>query len=118
MLYYMFDLHQSSDCVHWFFQLCIILGLPLMPTNWRPLIISAFLVAQKVWDDKYITNADFAYIYPFFTTSEINKLEQIFLEILQYNVIVKGPLYAKYYFELRSLFKKEEEFPLAPLDPD
>ena len=74
-----------------------------------------------MWDDKYLSNADFAFIYPFFVTEEINKLEQKFLELLQYetikfllfkisyryNVTVKSALYAKYYFELRTLFKNE-----------
>lgn len=46
--------------------------LPLYPTNWRPLILCSLLVAQKVWDDKYLSNADFAFIYPFFVTDEIN----------------------------------------------
>lgn len=74
------------------------------------------LVAQKVWDDRYLSNADFAFIYPFFVTEEINKLEQKFLELIQYNVTVKSNLYAKYYFELRALYKdNEKEFPLKPL---
>jgi len=35
----------------------------------------------------------------------------------RYNVTVKSGLYAKYYFELRALFKDNEaEFPLTPLD--
>ena len=50
-------------------------------------------------------------------TDEINKLEKKFLELIQYNVTVKSNLYAKYYFELRALFKdNEKEFPLTPLD--
>ena len=91
--------------------------MPLQPTNWRPLLLCSLLVAQKVWDDRYLTNADFAFIYPFFVTEEINKLEQKFLELIQYNVTVKSNLYAKYYFELRALFKdNEKEFPMKPLD--
>ena len=36
--------------------------------------------------------------------------------MIQYNVTVKASLYAKYYFELRSLFKDSEwEFPLQGL---
>ena len=39
------------------------------------------------------------------------------LELIQYNVTVKSNLYAKYYFELRALFKdNEKEFPMKPLD--
>jgi len=91
--------------------------MPLQPTNWRPLLLCSLLVAQKVWDDRYLTNSDFAFIYPFFVTAEINKLEQKFLELIQYNVTVKSNLYAKYYFELRALFKdNEKEFPMKPLD--
>jgi len=79
--------------------------------------LCALLVAQKVWDDRYLSNADFAFIYPFFVTEEINKLEQKFLELIQYNVTVKSNLYAKYYFELRALFKdNEKEFPMRALD--
>ena len=93
--------------------------MPLQPTNWRPLVLCSLLVAQKVWDDRYLSNADFAFIYPFFITEEINKLEQKFLELIQYNVTVKSNLYAKYYFELRALFKdSEKEFPLKPLSKD
>jgi hypothetical protein len=38
------------------------------------------------------------------------------LEELKYNVTVNAGLYAKYYYELRALFKGEEEFPLTTLD--
>ena len=69
-----------------------------------------------MWDDKYLSNADFAFIYPFFTNEEINKLETKFLEFIQYNVTVKSSLYARYYFELRGLYKNDEHFPLEPLD--
>jgi len=39
-----------------------------------------------------------------------------FLELIEYNVQIKGSTYAKYYFELRSLFKEKSEFPLMPLN--
>ncbi len=64
-----------------------------------------------------MSNSDFAFIYPFFMTEQLNKLEKKFLELIQYNVTVKSSLYAKYYFELRALFKEnEKEFPLMPID--
>ena len=91
--------------------------IPLQPTNWRPLTLCSLLVAQKVWDDRYLSNADFAFIYPFFVTSEINKLEKKFLELIQYNVTVRSNLYAKYYFELSALQKDDlNEIPMMPLD--
>lgn len=91
-------------------------GLPLQPTNWRPLVLVSLLVAQKVWDDKYLSNLDFAFIYPFFSSQEINVLEKKFLELIQYNVAIKSTLYARYYFELRALFQdNDQEFPYNPL---
>ena len=90
-------------------------SLTLHPTNWRPLILVALLVAQKVWDDRYLCTADFATIYPFFSKDELVQLELKFLELIEYNVQIKGSTYAKYYFELRSLFK--DEVSLSPKLP-
>lgn len=104
-------------CLVYVNRLIAFTELPLQPTNWRPLVLCSLLVAQKVWDDRYLSNADFAFIYPFFVTEEINKLEKKFLELIQYNVTVKSQLYAKYYFEMRALFTdNEKEFPMTPLD--
>lgn len=72
------------------------------------------MVSQKVWDDKYLSNADFSYIYPFFDTQQLNLLEMKFLEMIQYNVYVKDSLYVKYYLELKKLVP--EETPLKPMD--
>jgi len=50
-------------------------------------------------------------------TEQLNRIEKKFLELIQYNVTVKSSLYAKYYFELRALFKEnEKEYPLVPID--
>lgn len=72
------------------------------------------MVSQKVWDDKYLSNADFSYIYPFFETQQLNILEMKFLEMIQYNVYVKDSLYTKYYLELKTLIP--EEIPSKPMD--
>ena len=65
-------------------------NIPILPTNWRPLIFSALLIAQKVWDDKFISNADFAWIYPFFVNEEVNNLELEFVKLLEYKVTVSS----------------------------
>jgi hypothetical protein len=62
-------------CLVYINRLIAFTEMPLQATNWRPLILCSLLVAQKVWDDRYLSNADFAFIYPFFVTEEINKLE-------------------------------------------
>ena len=62
-------------CLVYINRLIAFTEMPLQPTNWRPMLLCSLLVAQKVWDDRYLTNSDFAFIYPFFVTEEINKLE-------------------------------------------
>jgi hypothetical protein len=69
-------------CLIYINRLIAFTQLVLSPKNWRPIILCALLVAQKVWEDKNLNNADFSYIYPFFVTKEINMLEQKFLELL------------------------------------
>jgi len=88
--------------------------MPLLPTNWRPLVLLSLMIAQKMWDDKYLSNADFSYIYPFFDTKQVNMLEMKFLELIQYNTHIKFSIYTKYYLELKSLVP--EDFPLKPMD--
>ncbi len=40
---------------------------------------------------------------PNVTNDEINKLEQAYLEFIDYKLIIRGAEYAKYYFILRTL---------------
>lgn len=40
---------------------------------------------------------------PDVTNNEINKLEQAFLEFIDYKLVLKGAEYAKYYFIMRTL---------------
>lgn len=101
-------------CLIYINRIIALTGLSLQPTNWRPLILVSLMVSQKVWDDKYLSNADFSYIFPFFDTQQLNKLEMKFLEMIQYNVHIKDSLYAKYFFELKSLFP--EDNPFKPID--
>ena len=78
-------------------------GLCLQTTNWRPLVFVSLMISQKIWDDKYLSNGDFSYIYPFFDKAQLNLLEMKFLEMIQYNVFVKLSVYMTFYMELRVL---------------
>jgi hypothetical protein len=88
--------------------------MPILPTNWRPLVVTSLLVAQKMSDDKFLSNADFADMYPFFDGKELNTLEMKFLELIQYNTHIKFGIYTKYYLELKSLVP--EKWLMRPMD--
>jgi hypothetical protein len=63
-----------------------------------------------------LLNSHFSVICPIFNVSHINKLERRFLELIDYDVAVSGKLYAKYYFELRTLCEAESrDFGMVPL---
>jgi hypothetical protein len=106
------------NCVQFSAECCIIsliyinriialTGLSLQTTNWRPLVFVSLMISQKIWDDKYLSNGDFSYIYPFFEKSQLNVLEMKFLEMIQYNVYVKLSVYMTFYLELKSLVFEE-----------
>jgi len=78
-------------------------GVPLTCSNWKPVAVSALVLAQKVWDDTPLINADFSILYPALTVKEINFLERKFLDLLEFKLSVSPSLYAQYYFELRSI---------------
>lgn len=102
------------NCVQFSGECCIIMliyinriialtGLSLQPTNWRPIVFVTLMVSQKIWDDKYFSNGDFSYIYPFFEKATLNLLEIKFLEMIQYNVFIKLSVYMTFYLELRTV---------------
>lgn len=78
-------------------------GLALTPSNWKPITITALVLAQKVWDDTPLINADFSILYPAVNVKEINYLERKFLALLEFKLSVSPALYAQYYYELRSI---------------
>ena len=75
------------------------------------------LIASKIWDDESFENDSFTKAFPQFSTKEINEMERVFLDFIEYNLYIKGSDYAKYYFILRTFaVKNKKSFPLTPLD--
>ena len=107
---------------------------------------TALLLAQKVWDDNPLANADFSVLYPVLNIKDINALELRFLLLLQYKVCTRHPvtpvrscslinpwlllcflwaplqltvtasLYARYYFELRTICESDSRICHRPLN--
>lgn len=80
----------------------------LLPSNWRRMIMTGFLVAAKTFYDEVVWNADFVASFPNYDlASSLHQMEMCLLEMIDFNVIVRQSLYAKYYFELRSISEEQ-----------
>jgi len=111
------DAECGIMCLAYIERMITLTGLTLDPVNWRRIVLSALILASKVWEDQSVWNVDFLPVFDNLTAQDLNKLERQFLALLQYNVSLTASLYAKYYFELRTFSKLDStHFPLQPLD--
>jgi len=111
------DAECGIMCLAYIERMITLTGLTMDPMNWRRIVLSALILASKVWEDQSVWNVDFLPVFDNLTAHDLNKLERQFLALLQYNVSLTASLYAKYYFELRTFSKVDStHFPLQPLD--
>merc|ERR1719261_853183 len=83
-------------------------GATLEPHMWRRLLVVAWMLAAKMWDDECLENDQFAPLFKF-NVADINRLEQQFVADLQYNLALSAAEYARYYFALRSICQTESQ---------
>lgn len=102
--------------IHYVDQLIYKTGLLITPVNWRRILICALMVADKVWEEDVVCNADYCNeAFPLLTVEDLNAMEREFLSLLDFKLVLKTSVYAEYYFALRSI-SGLDGFPNRPLD--
>jgi hypothetical protein len=93
-------------CLIYIERLLLNTGILLNKYNWQRMMLCCLCLASKIWDDDSLENVHFPKVMPNVTNNEINKLEQVYLEFLDFKLVIKGSEYAKYYFIMRTLSEK------------
>jgi len=78
-------------------------GTSFTSFNWRRIVLSAILVAEKVTEESQVWNVDFKRSFPKISISDVCSLERLFLRMLKYELTVSPSVYATYYFGLRAV---------------
>eukprot|EP00937_MAST-01D_sp_MAST-1D-sp2_P002151 g2151.t1 len=90
--------------------------------NWEKLLLSAFLLAQKLWDDTPLANVDFPLLWSQingveadFDLRAVNRMEKLFLSKLHFDIHVDRSTYTQFYFELYALTGGDGRSGLKPI---
>ena len=81
-------------------------GLLLNSRNWRRILFTAMVISSKIWDDYSFENNHFSQVFVNLGVNEINDLERIFLELINYKVYVKQSEYFSYLLMIKTIGQK------------
>lgn len=84
-------------------------GILMNHWNWRRIVLITLIVSSKVWDDDSLENIHFPKVMHDISLKEVNCLEKIFLELIGYDLAMKGSDYAKYFIILKALAKEDQD---------
>uniref|UniRef100_A0A6B2LE36 Cyclin N-terminal domain-containing protein n=1 Tax=Arcella intermedia TaxID=1963864 RepID=A0A6B2LE36_9EUKA len=97
-------------------RLIALTNISLQASNWRRVIFGAVIISSKVWEDTAVWNSDFRSVFPQLKLNDLSKLEREYLRLLDFTVAIKSSIYAKYYFDLRTVAEINDiNFPIEPL---
>lgn len=80
-------------------------GILMNFANWKRLTLISLILASKIWDDDSLENVHFPQVLSDISLKEITALEKVFLQIIDFDLVIKGSEYAKYYFILKAFAK-------------
>lgn len=94
-------------------------GVLMNHANWKRLTLITLLLASKIWDDDSLENVHFPQVMPDISLKEITALEKVFLQLIDFDLVVRGSEYAKYYFILKTFAEQfQSTLPMGPLTVD
>ncbi|CAI2374714.1 unnamed protein product [Moneuplotes crassus] len=79
--------------------------------NWRRIVLCTLCIGSKIWDDDSLENVHFPKVMSDITLKDISMLEKAFLNLINYDVIIRGKEYANYYFKMTSLGEESKKNP-------
>eukprot|EP01126_Amoeba_proteus_P032518 TRINITY_DN316_c0_g1_i1.p1 TRINITY_DN316_c0_g1~~TRINITY_DN316_c0_g1_i1.p1 ORF type:complete len:269 (+),score=68.86 TRINITY_DN316_c0_g1_i1:48-809(+) len=72
-------------------RLITVTGIQIRPGNWRKVVLSAIMLASKVWEDCAVWNEDFLSVLEGeFSIKDLNQMEYQFLACLKFAVTLKS----------------------------
>ncbi|XP_054580806.1 cyclin-Y-like protein 1 [Eptesicus fuscus] len=84
-------------------RLLIYAEIDICPSNWKRIVLGAIVLAFKYWHDLNISNSIFCQIRRDVAVKDLNELERQYFFLLQFGLNIPLSVYAKYYYDLRSL---------------
>ena len=91
-------------------------GILMTGSNWKRLTLISLILASKIWDDDSLENVHFPQVMSDVTLKEIAGIEAVFLQMIDFDLVIRGAEYAKYYFILKTFAEKfNSTLPMGPL---